>query len=100
MAPLKTATRYLYGMLFLLAGVNHFVHAGWYVGIMPPSLPWPLALVYLSGGAEMLLGGLVCLRRWAAVAGWGLVALLLAVFPANIHMAIHADRYSSLPSLV
>jgi uncharacterized membrane protein len=69
------------------AGVLHFLKPPMYVKIVPPYVPWPLAMVYLSGAAE-IAGGLGLLippvRRAAA---WGLVALLIAVFPANIYMA-------------
>jgi uncharacterized membrane protein len=76
-------------LFWVAAGVNHFINPEFYVQIMPPYLPWHLPLVYLSGVAE-ILGGLAVavpsLRRWA---GWFLLLVLLAVFPANIHMALH-----------
>lgn len=93
MSRSKTATRYLLGLLFIAAGLNHFLHTDFYLSIMPPYLPWPLALVYLSGLAEMTLGGLLLIRRWRIWAAWGLIALSIAVFPANIHMALHPDLY-------
>ena len=78
----------LLALLFVAAGVWHFVRPGTYLRIMPPALPAPLLLVYVSGVAE-IAGGLGLLlpatRRWA---GWGLVALLVAVFPANVYMAL------------
>jgi uncharacterized membrane protein len=77
---------WLFAVLFMGAGAMHFVSTAEYVRIMPPELPWPRMLVYVSGVCEVL-GGLGLLyapvRRWAA---WGLVALLVAVFPANIYM--------------
>ena len=80
--------RLLLALLFVGAGTWHFVRPGTYLRIMPPALPAPLLLVYLSGAAE-IAGGLGLLlpatRRWA---GWGLLALLVAVFPANGHMAL------------
>lgn len=69
-----------------------------YVSIVPPYLPWPLALVIVSGLAEMGLGALLLWRRWAALAAWGLMALLIAVFPANLHMALHPALYSYVPA--
>ena len=72
--------------LFVGAGLLHFFQPAPYLRIMPPALPAPRLLVLLSGAAEVA-GGLGLLwpatRRWAA---WGLLALLLAVFPANVHM--------------
>lgn len=72
---------------YAFAGVLHFLKTAMYLRIMPPYVPFPLAMVYISGAAE-IAGGLGLLippvRRAAA---WGLVALLIAVFPANIYMA-------------
>lgn len=88
--------KWLLGLLFVVAGVNHFVQPGFYVSIMPPYLPWHLALVYLSGIAETVLGTLLLVPRFQGAAAWGLVGLLIAVFPANVHMAVHADLFPSL----
>ena len=95
----QTLTRYLLGVLFIIAGINHFVRTAFYVSIMPPYLPWHLELVYISGVAEAGLGAMVLIRRWAVGAGWGLIALMVAVFPANLHMAIHPDLYPSFSKL-
>lgn len=85
-------------VLFVAAGVNHFVNPAFYVAIMPPYVPAPLFLVYLSGFFE-LLGGLAVLpRRTRAAAGWGLMVLLLAVYPANIHMALHPELFPEAPA--
>ena len=86
----RTALRVLLAAFFVFAGVMHFAASGTYVRIMPAYLPAPLALVYVSGICE-ILGGIGVLfppplRRWA---GWGLIALLVAVFPANVDMALH-----------
>ena len=97
---LKTSSRYLLGVLFVAAGVNHFVSPAFYVGIMPTYVPWHPQLVFLSGIAEVALGGLLLFRRWAAWAGWGLVVLLVAIFPANVHMALHPELYPSISPLV
>jgi len=79
---------WLLAAFYVAGGTGHFVLTPFYVRIMPPMLPAPLALVYISGVAE-ILGGLGVLygptRRFAA---WGLVALLIAVFPANVYMAV------------
>ena len=96
MATVKTLTRLLFGALFVAAGLNHFRNPGFYVGIMPPYLPWHLELVYLSGVAEILLGIMLLVPRWTVTAAWGLIALLIAVFPANIHMTMHPERYPSI----
>ena len=90
---LKTISRYLLGVFFIGAGVNHFWHTDFYVAIMPPWLPWHFALVYISGAAEIGLGALLLFSRWQVLAGWGLIALSVAVFPANIHMALHPELF-------
>ncbi len=99
MVRFKILTRYLLGGLFVVAGVNHFVNTSFYVGIMPPYLPLHLELVYVSGVSEVALGVLLLIPRWVAWAGWGIISLLLAVFPANVHMAMHPNLYPSLSSL-
>lgn len=93
MSQAKQITRYIYGALFIAAGTNHFLNTPYYVSIMPPYLPWHLALVYTSGLAEIGLGALVLFERWSWVAAWGLIALLIAVFPANLHMALHPELF-------
>ncbi len=94
---MKTVFRCLLGVLFIAAGVNHFVKPAVYERIMPPYLPWPYELVLLSGVAEIALGALVLFPRFAFAARWGLIALLVAVFPANVHMALHTELYPDLP---
>ena len=75
-------------VFFTAAGVLHFVYPHAYLKIMPPALPWPEALVAISGVAE-IAGGLGMLiparRKWAA---YWLIAVLIAIFPANIYMAV------------
>lgn len=93
MPTLKTLLRYLLGLLFMAAGINHFWHTAFYVAMMPPYLPLHLALVYLSGAAEISLGALLLFSRWQMLAGWGLIALSVAVFPANVHMALHPQLF-------
>lgn len=95
----RTAARYLLGLLFIAAGLNHFLNTPFYVSIMPPYLPWPRALVYVSGVAEITLGGLLLFRHWMVWAAWGLLALLIAVFPANLHMATHPELYPQFSEL-
>ena len=90
---LKTFARAVLGLFFIAAGTNHFANAAFYLAIMPPWLPWHPELVALSGLAEMALGALVLLRRFMLPAGWGLVALCIAVFPANVHMALNAALF-------
>jgi uncharacterized membrane protein len=78
----------LFAGIFIVSGFLHFFHPEPYVRIMPPFLPRPLTIVQISGAAE-ILGGLGLLfqrfQRWAA---YGLALLLVAVFPANVYMAV------------
>jgi len=88
--------RAIIAIAFILAGLNHFWHYPFYVRITPPMLPHRLALVYVSGAAEIAGGAGLLIPMLRAAAGWGLIALLIAVFPANVYMAIHPDRFSDL----
>ena len=96
MKVVKTLSRVVLGVLYILAGVNHFVNSAFYLNIMPPYLPWHGPFVFLSGVAEVLLGALVLIPRWSVPAAWGLIALLVAIFPANIHMAFHPALYPTI----
>jgi uncharacterized membrane protein len=89
----KTVMKYLLAFLFVAAGINHFIQPDLYLKIMPPYLPWPLFLQYLAGFFEIFLGVLVLIPRYSRMAAWGLIALLIAVFPANIHMALNPEKY-------
>jgi len=83
--------------LYVAAGVNHFWHSGMYVAIMPPHWSHPLALVWVSGVAEVLggVGLLVPLsRRFAA---WGLVAMLVVYFDVHVWMALHPWLFAGVP---
>lgn len=75
--------------LYIAAGINHFANPLFYKKIMPPWLPYHYPLIYTSGVAEIVLGILllpVSTRRWAA---WGIIMLLIAVFPANVQMLLN-----------
>jgi uncharacterized membrane protein len=84
-----TIFRILLAALFMVAGVLHFVFTPAYVRIMPPYLPSPVLLVQISGIAEVLGGIGLLLPQTRQAAAWGIIALLLAVWPANIHMAMN-----------
>jgi uncharacterized membrane protein len=89
---IRLLSRYALALLFVLAGTWHFIHPATYLAIMPPQLPQPLALVYVSGVFE-ILGGLGLLPApTRQLAGWGLLALLVAVFPANVYMALAHEQ--------
>ena len=81
----------------MIAGAGHFVKPGTYLKIMPPYIPAPLLMIYISGVFEILLGLLVIPQKTRKLAGWGLIALLIAVFPANIHLALHPEIFPNIP---
>ena len=89
----KRILKYLLGLFFVTAGVKHFISPDFYLKIMPPYLLGHLFLVYLSGFFEMALGVLVVIPKFTRRSAWGLIALLIAVFPANIHMSINPVLY-------
>ena len=91
---------WIVGAFFIAAGAYHFANPAPYLTMMPPYLPAPATLVAASGVAEMLGGAGVLLRATRGAAGWGLIALLLAVFPANLHVALHGWPGVDLPRWV
>jgi uncharacterized membrane protein len=94
---MPSRSRAILGAFFLFAGLMHFLKPRPYESIVPEQLPAHRELVYASGVAEMLGGAGVLAEQTAPLAGWWLIATLLAVFPANVNMAINADRYRSVP---
>jgi len=89
----KSILKYLLGVAFIAAGFNHFINPTFYLSIMPPYIPWHSFMVYLSGALEIALGIMVFIPRLTTVAAWGLIALLIVVFPANVHMALNPQLY-------
>ena len=87
MSRRKTILLWLMGVLYALAGMNHLIHPDFYVRIIPPSLPDPGWLNVISGLAEIVLGVFVLEPRTRVFAAWGIIALLVAVFPANLYQA-------------
>jgi uncharacterized membrane protein len=85
----KRVLLYLMAAFYIAAGVNHFLSPDFYVAIMPPYLPWHLELVYLSGIAEIVCGVGLLIPRTRVLAAWATIALLIAIFPANLHVALN-----------
>jgi uncharacterized membrane protein len=85
----KRILLYVIAAFYVAAGVMHFARPEFYVAIMPPYLPWHLELVYLSGVAEILCGVGLLIPQTRVLAAWATIALLIAVFPANIHVALN-----------
>lgn len=95
MNVIKLILKWIFGVGFVLAGALHFIKPDLYLQIMPPVFPAPLFLVYLSGFFEIVLGALLLIPKFTRVAAFGLIALLIAVFPANIYMAANAESFSA-----
>src|SRR6185295_16057384 len=94
---MKTVSKYLLAIFMIGAGVMHFVRPEFYLKIMPPYLPWHLELVYASGVFESALGALLLIPRWSRAAAWGLIAVYIAIFPANIHAYLHQELLPAPP---
>ena len=75
-------------ILYIGVGIKHFTNPMWFIKIVPPILPFKLSLVYISGFFEILLGTLLLFPVTRYIAAWGLILLLIAVFPANIYLAM------------
>jgi uncharacterized membrane protein len=97
MPRLKTALRFLLAGAMTVVGVLHFVNPGGFVRIVPAYLPAPLALVLISGVAEVAGGLGLLIPRTRRLAAWCLVALYIAVFPANLNMALHQIPLGDAP---
>lgn len=80
---------FLMGLFYVTAGVTHFTSPGFFRQLVPPVLPAPELLVAVSGVAEILLGALVMVPSTRRMAAWGIIALLIAVFPANVYQALY-----------
>lgn len=85
----KPALRWLLAVAMVAVGITHFTDPRFFVRIVPPFVPWPWAAVYVSGLAEVLGGLGLLVARTRVAAAWGLIALFIAVFPANVHMAVN-----------
>ena len=86
----------LLAFLFIAAGAYHFINPKLYKKIVPPWIPYPSEVVVISGVAEILLGLLLLFEKTRVYSAWGLIVLLILVFPANIYMAV-ASKFQNMP---
>lgn len=93
----KELLRVILAVSIIVVGVLHFAVSAPFVKIMPPQLPYPLELVYISGFFEILGGIGLLIPLVSRAAAWGLVALFIAVFPANINMAVNHIKLDNIP---
>jgi uncharacterized membrane protein len=100
LAWLKLGLKFLLGVFMIFAGVRHFTHPDFYLQLMPPYIPAHKLMVDLSGVAEIVLGIglLVPVPRVSQLSAWGIIALLIAIFPANIHVFLNrAEIFPDVP---
>jgi uncharacterized membrane protein len=83
---------YVMAVFYVAAGINHFVNPKWYIRIIPPWLPNPPLLNQISGACEIIFGLLLIPDATRSIAAWLIIALLIAIFPANIQMSINFKR--------
>ena len=84
---LKSVSIIIMSLFYISVGINHFTKPYWFLQIVPPYLPYKLKLVYISGFLEIILGVMLLIPSARFYAGWGLIILLIAVYPANIYLA-------------
>jgi uncharacterized membrane protein len=83
--------------LYFLAGINHFRKPELYIRIIPPFFFNPKLLNKLSGAAEILLAVFLCIPKTSAFAAWGIICMLVAIFPANIYMYVNEKASLGIP---
>jgi len=99
-SKIKTISIVIMSLFYIVAGINHFINPDWFVRIVPPILPFKAALVYVSGVFEIVLGSLLIFPRTRFIAGWGLILLLLAVYPANIYVALSNGKAMNITPMM
>ncbi|GAB4040196.1 DoxX family protein [Spirosoma jeollabukense] len=90
---------YIQALVYVAAGLNHFISPKMYLAIMPPYVPAHQLMVTLSGIAEIVLGVGLLFPATRSLSAWGLVLLLIAVFPANVYMAT-ADQFQTISGII
>jgi uncharacterized membrane protein len=95
---LHTLSLYAIAAMFIGAGLGHVVRPQFFVRIMPPYLPAPQLLVYLSGAAEIAGGIGLLLPAWRVYAGWGLIGLLVAFLAVHVYMSRHPEAFPDVPA--
>ena len=93
----KRILLFLMAAFYVVAGYMHFARSGFYMPMMPPYLPWHAELVFLSGVAEVICGIGLLIPATRRLAAWATIALLIAVFPANLHIALNNVPLGSSP---
>ncbi len=98
MIPIKLILRWVLAFFMTYAGIMHFKAPEPFIRIVPSYLPWPRLLVYISGFFEILGGVGLLIPKLQHAAAWGLIALFVVVFPANINMAVNQIPFGDGPT--
>ena len=93
---LKTLFIYIMGVGYIWVGVQHFVDTSFFLKIMPPSFPLHKESVYVSGILEVLFGCGIIFKKTRFYSSWGIIILLIAVYPANIYLAFSEDAQQAI----
>ena len=96
---IKEIFRVIHAVAIIVVGITHFIVPEQYARIVPPQLPYPFELVYISGFFEILGGFGLVIPFVSVAAAWGLIALYIAVFPANINMAVNSIPIDGIPHI-
>ena len=88
MLVIKNITIYVMSLLYIIVGIKHFVDAEYFLSIVPNYISWKKEAVFISGFFEILLGILLLFHKTRKLAAWGIIFLLIAVFPANIYLYV------------
>ena len=89
MTPIKTILCYLLALFFFVAGITHFTQDDAFAAIVPPMLPFPFMIVWITGIMEFIFAAGLVLKKFRKLSGFWLAPYLLAVLPANIYMAMY-----------
>jgi len=92
--------QYVMGVLYILAGINHFRSPKNYISIMPPYIPQHRLMVTISGVAEMVLGLMLLNPETQTLAAWGIIAMLIVFFTVHIYMIQEAERFKKIPKWI
>ena len=92
----KTLFIYIMGIGYVWVGFKHFIDTSFFLKIMPPSFPLHKESVYVSGGLEILFGSGIIIEKTRFYASWGIILLLIAVYPANIYLAYSEDAQQAI----
>jgi|TARA_B110000014_G_scaffold251071_1_gene227980 uncharacterized membrane protein len=83
-------------VFYVIVGIKHFIDPNYFLAIVPPFLPYQLELVYVSGFFEILFGIMILIPKYRYLGSIGLILLLVAVFPANIYLALNAQAQEAI----